>query len=142
MHNGRPVCLENETTAALMSALIEPMDQYPSSLAPHMYSFSTFSEFLARLNATCPPGTVITRSVAASFPSLSHCCIPYYCGYHLQINDRPDFGGTQNQYKLKRGPWEGVRMMQQEASGPDMGVELSQGTRHRQMMPLPRVCVS
>lgn len=27
--------------------------------------------------------------------------------------------------------------MQQEASGPDMGVELSQGTRHRQMMPFP-----
>ena len=102
----------------------------------HVLTLHCFAEFLARLNATCPPGTVITCFVAASFPSLSHCCIPYCCGYHLQINDRPDSGGTQNQYKLKRGPWEGTKM-QQEASGPDMGVELSQGTQHRQMMPFP-----
>lgn len=41
---GRPVCWENETTAALKSALMELMDQYPSSLAPHMYSLSTVSQ--------------------------------------------------------------------------------------------------
>lgn len=31
------------------------------------------------------------------------------------------------------------RMTQQEASGPDMGAELSQGTLHRQVMPMGQI---